>query len=117
MPNRTRLVSGGQKQITPKAYPIGTRPGKSAPGIAYDTGKTISKYFGYYKEIEPFLPENIVPRYLKKPYKEPVTTSIEFARLQKKIFKKTKTSYNKFNYTSSRCVSWNNNGKSGIRCS
>ncbi len=94
-----RLVNRGQKGINPKAYPIGSKPGKSAPGFAYDTGKRLAKYFGYYQDIEPYLPEEMIQR----PYKEPVTTSIEFARLQKKIFKKTKTSYHKQYQTHRRC--------------
>ncbi len=81
------IVSKGNfTGVSPKAYPIGSRPSRSYPSIGYDIGKRIVRYSGYASKIEQYYPEKLIQR----PYKKPISTAFDFARLQKRIWKKKK---------------------------
>ncbi len=55
---------------SPKAYPIGTRPAKpSIIPAAYEVFKTGLRGVGYYKDIEPYLPDRYIKKYTYKPHK------------------------------------------------
>ncbi len=86
------IVSQKQMRISPKATPIGKRQGHV--GSAYTIGKRLAGYAGYAKDIQPYLPETYIDKYIYKPRKRIA------GYLGKTIHKsKTKTSYNKFRKT------------------
>ncbi len=65
------MIVAGQRQTSRvKASPIGVRPSKAgyAPA-AYEIGKNIIQYYGYYKNVEPYLPDKYVDKYTYKPHK------------------------------------------------
>ncbi len=76
--NRATLIKlGKQQNVNPKAYPLGSRPGKSAPSFIYDSGKNLARYYGYYQDIRPYLPEERIKDIRQKP----VATSLAFQRI------------------------------------
>ncbi len=73
-------------QISPKTYRIGQGKGTYV-GPIYEGFKQVARTYGFYKDIEPYLPEELI----QKPFKKPVTTSLDFQRaIQKIIPKKTR---------------------------
>ncbi len=98
----TRLVSGttARTKIRP------TILGKGKPtwiGVAYEGFKTASKSLGFYRDIEPYLPDTYIDKYRYKPQKR------ISGYIGKKIHKsKTKTRHHKFRKTCSEFHRWNN---------
>ncbi len=63
------IVASQRKSVSPKSYQI-NRGGKAAIfGPAYEGFKTVSKAYGFYKDIKPYLPENILGKYKYKTHK------------------------------------------------
>ncbi len=69
---KTLINATKSHNYSPKAYPIGSRPGKSAPGVFYDLGKRTARYFGYYQDIRPYLPEERIKDIKDYPVKHAV---------------------------------------------
>ncbi len=90
----TLVTSGNSKGISPKATPIRPQNSRSYTGTIYEGGKRLSRYFGYYSKIEPYLPDERI----RKIKSQPVATSFDFARL----FSKKKT-----NFISTKCRQFN----------
>ncbi len=64
------IIAGKSQSQKPKISPIGTRPSKAGYlPAAYEIGKTIVKSYGYYKDIEPYLPDKYIDKYTYKPHK------------------------------------------------
>ncbi len=64
------IVAGQSQSQKPKASPIGSRPGRpSYIPAAYETAKIIIKSYGYYEQVEPYLPDKYVDKYTYKPHK------------------------------------------------
>ncbi len=64
------IVAGKSQSQKPKISPIGTRPSKAGYfSGAYEVGKIGLRGMGYYKDIEPYLPDKYVDKYTYKPHK------------------------------------------------
>ncbi len=64
------IVAGKSQRAKPKVSPIGIRPSKAGyVSGAYEIGKTVAKGYGYYKDIEPYLPDRYIEKYTYKPGK------------------------------------------------
>ncbi len=64
------IIAGKSQSQKPKISPIGTRPSKAGyVSGAYEVGKITLKSFGYYKDIEPYLPDKYIDKYTYKPHK------------------------------------------------
>ncbi len=64
------IVAGKRQSQKAKVSPIGVRPSKAGYGPAiYEFGKIALKSFGYYKDIEKYLPDKYIDKYTYKPHK------------------------------------------------
>ncbi len=63
------IVSSESNRVSPKAYPIKSGTKASYYGIAYEVGKKVTQAFGYYQDIEPYLPDKYIDKYTYKPHK------------------------------------------------
>ncbi len=63
------IVAQNATSVAPKTYTINAGKGTYA-GPAYQAAKHIIKLAGYYKDIEPYLPENIIDKYRTKAIKK-----------------------------------------------
>jgi len=105
--NLTRIVSTRGPKLSPKATPIRANQPRSWYGTVYEGSKALSKGFGYYSRIEPFLPDERI----RKIHTQPVSSAIEFDRFARKIFKKKKQfsqGYRKFYQECGEFRCWNN---------
>ncbi len=99
------IVTGKSQNVKPKVGAIGTRPGRAsyAPAI-YEIGKNIVKSYGFYKDIEPYLPDKYVEKYVYKPHKRVYA----YARTTKGFLRKTKNATsNKFHKKCPQRGFWN----------
>ncbi len=64
------IIAGKSQSQKPKISPIGTRPSKAGYlSGAYEVGKIGLRTYGYYSDIEPYLPDKYVDKYTYKPNK------------------------------------------------
>ncbi len=64
------IVAGKSQSQKPKISPIGTRPSKAGyVSGAYEVAKIGLKSYGYYQDVEPYLPDKYVDKYTYKPHK------------------------------------------------
>ncbi len=101
------IVTGKARRSNPKVSAIGTRPSRAAYGPAmYEIGKNIVKSYGYYQDIEQYLPDKYVERYTYKPHKR----AYGYARLSKGFLRKKSTFFTsrKFNQKCSGSERWSN---------
>ncbi len=95
------IVASKSQDTKPKVSPIGVRPSKAGylPG-AYEIGKTMAKGYGYYKDIEPYLPDRYIEKYTYKPHKRVTGYLGQTFHSKKTVFKSTQS--RRFNEECSR---------------
>ncbi len=79
------IVTATKGNINPKVYPLKQGTKASYYGSIYEVGKYLLKGFGYYQDIEPYLPDRYIEKYTYKPHKRLA------GEVGKKIHKKKRT--------------------------
>ncbi len=99
------IVAGKSQSQKPKISPIGTRPSKAGyVSGAYEVGKITLKSAGYYKQVEPYLPDKYVDKYTYKPHKRIAGYLGQTIYKKRKVFSQFRyASCNKFNQKYSPC--------------
>ncbi len=89
----TLINATSSGSVSPKAYQI-NRGGKAAAiGPIYEGFKQIGRAYGFYQDIEPYLPETIVEKYKYQPHKR-VAGYLGQAFHAKKKFKSSSHKFN-----------------------
>ncbi len=96
------IVAQHSKEVSPTTYRIGQGKG-SFIGPVVTGFKHISKTYGFYKDIKPYLPETYLDKYKYKPGKR-ITGFLGQTFHKKKFESRTQSSSCRFNDKSSfRC--------------